>query len=354
MSTIEIAGRRIGTGEPVFVIAEAGVNHNGDSAKALALVDAAASGGADAVKFQTFTPSRLASKAAPLAVYQRSDASELTQVAMLSRLRLGDEALAAIATRCAELGIVFLSTPFDEPSADLLEKLGVPAFKVGSGELTNLPFLRNLAARGRPLFLSTGMATLEEVRVAVDAIRSAGGTALVLLHCVSAYPAPPEDANLRAMETLRKTFSTPVGYSDHTVGTDVAMAAVALGADCLERHLTLDRRLPGPDHGLSLEPAELAELVKRIRRLEQALGDGLKRPQASESETRTVARRSIVAARAMAAGERIDASALTLKRPGSGIPPSRLENLIGTRLARPIAADELLTEDHLEPGSSSE
>jgi N,N'-diacetyllegionaminate synthase len=355
MSTIEIAGRRIGTGEPVFVIAEAGVNHNGDPDKALRLVDAAAASGADAVKFQTFDPTRLASRVAPLAQYQRAgEAPERGQIAMLNRLRLGDDALATVAGRCRESGILFLSTPFDEPSADLLEELDVPAFKVGSGELTNLPFLRNLAGRGRPLLLSTGMASLDEVGAAVESLRGSGALALALLHCVSSYPAPDREANLRAMDTLRQAFSVPVGYSDHSLGTDVALAAVARGAAVLERHLTLDRELPGPDQALSLDPDEFTDLVRRIRVLEQALGDGLKRSQPSEQENLVVARRSIVVVRAMQAGERIDAAALAVKRPGGGLPPSRLESVVGARLARPIDADELLTEAHLEAEAASE
>ena len=272
---------------------------------------------------------------------------------MLRRLCLGDDALAAVATRCRERGILFLSTPFDETSADLLEQLGVPAFKVGSGELTNLPFLRNLARRGRPLLVSTGMAMLDEVGSAVEAIRSSGAPDLALLHCVSSYPAPDEEANLRAMDTLREAFSVPVGYSDHGVTTDVALAAVARGADLLERHLTLDRKLPGPDQALSLEPGDMADLVRRIRVVEQALGDGIKRPQGSEVENLVVVRRSIVAARSMEAGEMLDEAALDVKRPGGGLPPSMLESVIGARLARPIQADELLTEAHLTVDASS-
>jgi N-acetylneuraminate synthase/N,N'-diacetyllegionaminate synthase len=348
MSTLEIGGRRIGNDQDVFVIAEAGVNHNGDPALALELVDAAADSGADAVKFQTFDPSELATDSAPLAEYQRGDAAPAGQAEMLAPLRLDDEAFKAIAARCKARGITFLSTPFDERSADLLEQLEVQAFKVGSGELTNLPFLRNLARRGRPLLVSTGMATLAEVADAVVAIREAGEPSIVLLHCVSSYPAPPEDANLRAMDTLRETFDVAVGFSDHSLGADLSLAAVARGASILERHLTTDRRLPGPDHAASLEPDEFRDLVGRLRMLERALGDGVKRPQPSEMEIRDVARRSIVAVRSMQAGERIDASAVAVKRPGVGLPPSRLDSVIGTRLARAIGADEPLTEAHLE------
>jgi N,N'-diacetyllegionaminate synthase len=354
MSTINLAGRRVGEGEPVFVIAEAGVNHNGDLGRALELVDAAAAVGADAVKFQTFDPSELASQAAPLADYQQTGARrEAGQVQMLERLRLPDEAFTVVAERCAQHGIVFLSSPFDERSADLLEELGVPAYKVGSGEVTNLPFLRSLAGRGRPLLVSTGMATLAEVEEVVGLVREAGAPALALLHCVSSYPAPAEEANLRAMDTLRRAFDVPVGYSDHCLGMDVSLAAVALGAAILERHFTIDRCLPGPDQALSLEPSELAELVQRIRMLEAALGDGVKRPQPSEGENLGVARRSIVAARSMQAGERIDLDSLAVKRPGGGLAPSRLESVIGARLVMPIEVDELLTDAHLEPAASS-
>ena len=348
MSMLEIGGRRIGNGQDVFVIAEAGVNHNGDPARALELVDAAADSGADAVKFQTFDPSELATNRAPLAEYQRGDAAPASQAEMLAPLRLDDEAFKTVAARCKARGITFLSTPFDERSADLLEQLEVRAFKVGSGELTNLPFLRNLARRGRPLLVSTGMATLAEVADAVVAIREAGEPSIALLHCVSSYPAPPEDANLRAMDTLRETFEVPVGFSDHSLGADLSLAAVARGASILERHLTTDRRLPGPDHAASLEPDELRDVVGRLRMLERALGDGVKRPQPSEMEIRDVARRSIVAVRSMQAGEWIDASAVAVKRPGGGLPPSRLDSVIGTRLARAIGADEPLTEAHLE------
>lgn len=353
--TVAIAGRRIGPGEPVYVIAEAGVDHNGELDQALRLVDAAAESGVDAVKFQTFEPALLASTAAPLAAYQRvAGTPDLDQIELLETLRLPAEALAAVAERSRERGIIFLSTPFDEQSADLLDELDVPAFKVGSGELTNLPFLRDLAGRGRPLLLSTGMATLGEVAAALEAVAKAGGPDVALLHCVSSYPAPDEDANLRAMDTLRDAFSVPVGYSDHSLGTDVAIAAVARGAALLERHITLDRRLSGPDQVLSLEPGEFAGLTRRVRALEQALGDGVKRPRPSELENLVVARRSIVAARSMEAGELLDAGSLAMKRPGGGLAPSQLDDLVGKRLARSIAADELLTEEHLEAGRESE
>jgi N,N'-diacetyllegionaminate synthase len=352
VSTLRLSDRLIGEGEPVFVIAEAGVNHNGDLNRALELVHAAAASGADAVKFQTFDPNAIATRTAPLAQYQRRQGPEgADQVSMLEALRLDDDAFRTVALECAARGIVFLSTPFDSRSADVLESLDVPAFKVGSGELTNIPFLEDLASRGRPLLVSTGMATMPEVTAAVDAIREQGATPFCLLHCVSSYPAPPEEANLKAMDTLRESFAVPVGFSDHTRGVDVSLAAVARGASLLERHLTMDRELPGPDHQASLEPDELADLIRRLRTLEISLGDGVKRPQPSELDTMKVARRSIVAARTMKSGEQISAADIAIKRPGGGLSPERLNSVIGVRLAHAIEADEPLTEAHLEQES---
>lgn len=348
-SPVRIGERALATGGPVFLIAEAGVNHDGELDTALALVDVAAEAGADAVKFQTFDPDALVTAGAELAEYQQATVpSAGSQHEMLARLRFGVQEHAAIIERCAEREIGFLSTPFDSGSARMLAELGVPAFKVGSGELTNLPFLAELAAYGLPMLVSTGMADLDEVRAAVDAVR-AHGAPLVLLHCTSSYPAPEDEANLRALDALREAFAVPVGYSDHTSGFAVSLAAVARDACVLERHVTLDRRRTGPDHAMSLEPGELAELVARVRELERALGDGRKRPQPSELELRTVARRSIVAARALQTGEVLTASALAIKRPGGGLPPARLASLFGRRLRLPVAADARIAEDDLEP-----
>jgi N,N'-diacetyllegionaminate synthase len=347
-TTVTIGERRLGAHEPVFVVAEAGVNHDGDARVALELVDAAAAAGADAVKFQTFVPAAVAVAGAPLAGYQRAGATGASeQRDMLERLCLSGGDLRSVAAHCARRGLCFLSTPFDLSSAELLERIGVPAFKVASSELTNLPFLDALARRGLPLILSTGMATLGEVAHAVDLVREIG-TPLVLLHCVSGYPTPAEQVNLRAIDTLRSAFATPVGFSDHSLGIDASLAAVAREACLVERHLTLDRARRGPDHAISLEPDELRELVAGIRRTETMLGDGRKALQPAERETRTLARRSIVAARALAAGETLTADALAAKRPGDGLPPARLAELVGTRLARPLAEDEQLTEAHLE------
>lgn len=343
----DIGGRRVGEGERVLVVAEIGVNHDGDVRVALELVDAAAEAGAEAVKLQAFHPPALAATRAPLAAYQRAGAGDARdQLEMLERLCLSERDFAEVAERCESHGMMFLATPFDLASAELLERVGTPAFKVGSGELTNLPFLAELAARGRALIVSTGMATLAEVAEAV-AVVSAAGVPLVLLHCVSSYPTPPEQANLRAIDTLRAAFQVPVGYSDHCLGLDASLAAVARDACLLERHVTLDRTRPGPDHAISLEPPELRELVARVRLTEALLGDGRKAPQPAERDARAVARRSIVASRALAAGETLTAEALAVKRPGGGLAPARLPGLIGARLLRGIAKDEQLTERHI-------
>jgi N,N'-diacetyllegionaminate synthase len=345
---IRLGERAVGHSSPVFVIAEAGVNHDGDPDTALELVDAAAAAGADAVKFQTFEPTQLVTAGSELAAYQRErESGASTQLEMLSRLTLDRAAHERLVARCAQHGISFLSTPFDSGSASLLADLGVPAFKVGSGELTNLPFLEQLAAYRRPILLSTGMSDLDEVSAAVAVIRRHGAP-LVLLHCVSSYPAPDAEANLRAIGTLRRTFEEPVGYSDHCLGMEVSLAAVAAGACMLERHFTLDRSRPGPDHAMSMEPEELGELIRRVRSLETILGDGVKRPQPSEAELRVVARRSIVAARPLAAGERLSADALAIKRPGDGLPPARLPDLVGRRVLRDVEADDPLREEDLE------
>jgi N,N'-diacetyllegionaminate synthase len=327
---IEIGGRQIGSGAPCFIIAEAGVNHNGDADLAHRLVDVAVEAGADAVKFQTFSADRLAALAAPKAAYQmRTTASDESQHAMLKRLELTPQAHQSLIEHCRQRGVMFLSSPFDEEAADLLDRLGVAAFKVPSGEIVNLPFLRHLAAKGRPIILSTGMADLTEVETAVNAIRTAGHRALVLLHCVSDYPADPGQANLRAMATLRAAFGLPVGFSDHTVGSAVPLAAVALGACIVERHFTIDRTLPGPDHAASLEPAEVRDLIRAIRTVEAALGDGRKRPQSSERENRAIIRKSIAAARDLPAGAPLRAGDLTAIRPGTGLSPALADKLLG-------------------------
>ncbi len=346
---LQIAGREIGPGNPCFVIAEAGVNHNGDPALARRLVDAAADAGADAVKFQTFRAEGLASPSAPKAEYQtRATGASESQLDMLRRLELSREAHAGLMARCRDRGVVFLSTPFEEESADFLESLGVAAFKVPSGEVTNLPFLAHVARKGRPVILSTGMSTLEEVGAAVRCLRESGDPPLVLLHCVSRYPADPRDANLRAMATMSEAFEVPVGYSDHTAGLEVAFAAAALGAAVLEKHFTLDRALPGPDHAASLEPGELASLVRGIRLVESALGHGRKEPVLAEAETAAVARKSLVAVRDLPVGAILTRDALAVLRPGTGLAPARLEELLGRKLRREVREGVPLREEDLE------
>ena len=332
----------------VFVIAECGVNHNGSLPLALELVDCAASAGADAVKFQTFRPEALVSRTARKARYQLAAVGGTdTQFEMLESLTLSEADHRALRQRCDTQSIEFMSTPFDEQSCDLLERVGVTRFKIGSGDLTHLPLLRHVAAKGRPVILSTGMATLAEVEAAVDAIREAGDPPLSLLHCVTEYPAPLDQINLRAMDTLRRAFGLPVGYSDHTLGPEASIAAVTLGATVIERHLTLDRALPGPDHSASSEPDELRALIATLRQVQRALGDGIKRPAACELGNRDVARRSLVATRDLRAGERLTPDAVAIKRPATGIQPADLEKALGRRLALDVEADTPITWDML-------
>lgn len=347
--SLRLGSRTIGAGHPCFLIAEAGVNHNGDVELAHRLVDAAADAGADAVKFQTFDPDLLVSPLAPKAEYQISttDASE-SQLEMLRRLVLPREALAALAARADRRGLLFLSTPFDEASADFLEGLGMPAFKVPSGELTNHAFIAHLAAKGKPVLLSTGMAGLTEVAQAVHVVRAQGDPPLALLHCVTSYPAPPADCNLRAIGAMAAAFGVPVGWSDHTEGLRLSLAAVAAGATLLEKHFTLDRDLPGPDHRASLEPGELAELVQAIREVGVALGDGRKRPMPSELANAAVARRSLHASRALPVGHVLTAGDLAALRPGTGLPPSLRDRLVGRRVRVAVERGEMLSERHLD------
>lgn len=346
MQNIQVANKIIGLGQPVFVIAEAGVNHNGDLKMARALIDVAVEAGADAVKFQTFSADRLVTTDAPKAEYQlQTTADAESQFEMLKRLELSADAHRELQSYCHERGIIFLSTPFDEEAVDLLDELGVPAFKISSGDLTNSTLLEYVASKGKPVIISTGMSELSELIEAVSVLNTAGCENPVLLHCVSNYPADPAEINLRAMNTMRSAFDVPVGFSDHTAGIHISLAAVALGACVIEKHFTLDRTLPGPDHRASLEPAELRELVRSIRSVESALGNGRKVPAASEIETAKAARRSLVAARNIPAGATLERDMVAMRRPGTGIPPAMLGTLLGRRAGRDIAAGTLLNED---------
>lgn len=366
--------------ERITVIAEAGVNHDGNIERALALVDAAAKAGADVVKFQTFRPTALVSRHAPRAGYQiRNDTTHQddSQLAMLQRLALSDDEHFRLRAHCRARGIEFLSSPFDADSARfLIEDMALPRLKLGSGELTNAPLLLQIARSGRPLILSTGMATAEEIRQALGVLafgylddtlneettpaEPAFATALArmdgyqvlawnvtLLHCTSEYPAPFIDVNLRAMDHLRDAFGLPVGFSDHTPGIHIAIAAAARGACVIEKHFTLDRRLPGPDHRASLEPFELRTLVEGIRQVEQALGDGEKRVADSERKNRPIARKSLVAAQPIRAGEAFNKDNLTAKRPGDGLPPIHYWALLGRLARRDYAADETVDRGEL-------
>jgi N,N'-diacetyllegionaminate synthase len=343
------AARSAGAGpSSVYVIAEAGVNHNGDLALAKKLADAARACGADAVKYQSFKAESLVSRRAQKAEYQKkSTGAAESQLDMIRKLQLSDADHRALAEHCRAIGITFLSTPFDEASADLLDALGVPLFKLPSGELTNKPLLQHVARKGKPLILSTGMSTLAEVAEAVGWIRAVSGAPLTVLHCLTEYPAPASQANLRAMDTLREALGVPVGYSDHTPGHEVSVAAAARGASVLEKHLTLDRSLPGPDQAASLDPAEFAALVKAVRSVSAALGDGVKRPVPSELANRAVARRSVVAAKDLPAGHALTRADLALKRPGDGIAPAELERVVGRKLKKAVEADETLTWEAL-------
>ena len=330
----------------VYVIAEAGVNHNGSLALAFELVDAAVAAGADAVKFQTFDSAALVSARAEKAGYQkRTTGADESQLDMIRRLELSEADHVALMERCRQRGVDFLSAPFDLASVALLDRLGLGTLKLPSGAITDLPYLRAVGALGRPLIVSTGMSTLAEVAEALEALQAAGTprALITLLHCTTEYPTPPADVNLAAMTTLGSEFGLPVGYSDHTQGITVPIAAVALGARVIEKHLTLDRTLPGPDHAASLEPGEFAEMVTGIRTVSAALGSPVKAPTASELENAKVARKSIVAARDIAAGEVLSAENLTTKRPGTGISPMRWDAVIGTTAMRDFARDEVIS-----------
>jgi N,N'-diacetyllegionaminate synthase len=322
------------------------VNHNGEVALALELIEKAATAGADVVKFQSFITGRsIARHAAKAAYQQRTTDPNESQFEMVRALELSRADHERLVAACGRRGIEFLSTAFDEASFDMLLELGLRRVKVASGEITNLPLLRHLARPGLPMLLSTGMATLGEIEAALAAVEAAGTprARVTLLHCTTEYPAAIEDVNLRALATLRAAFGVEVGYSDHTEGIEVAIGAVALGATVIEKHFTLDRTLPGPDQQASIEPDELAAMVRGIRTVERALGDGLKRPSEAELRNRLVARKSLVASRAIAAGEPFTPENVAAKRPGTGISPMRWDEVMGVPAPRAFGPDELIT-----------
>ncbi len=328
-----------------LIIAEADVNHNGSLEQARQLVDVAAEAGADLVKFQTFNADRLVTMTAKKAEYQQNttDVSE-PQHTMIRKLELSREMHEELIAHCRNQGIEFFSTAFDPESVELLHELGLPRFKIPSGEITNLPYLRHIGRYGKPVILSTGMATLGEIEAALEVLEQSGTSRekITVLHCNTEYPTPMQDVNLRAMLAIREAFRVNVGYSDHTLGIEVPIAAVALGATVIEKHFTLDRTLPGPDHRASLEPDELKAMVAAIRNIEQALGDGIKRPSPSELKNNPIARKSIVASRPIRTGEKLTADNLAVKRPGTGLSPMRWDEVLGRSAIRDFAEDELV------------
>jgi N,N'-diacetyllegionaminate synthase len=346
---LNIEEKRVGSKNPCFIIAEAGVNHNGDIVLAKKLIDAAVEAGADAVKFQTFKAENVVTLTAEKAEYQKNTTGTgESQYEMIKKLELSEADFWDLSEYAREVGIIFLSTPFDEESVDLLAQLGVPAFKIPSGEITNFPLLKKIAQKSKPIILSTGMATLGEVEEALNYLKKHGVEEIILLHCTTSYPAPVKSVNLSAMETLRCAFQVPVGYSDHTEGITIPIAAAAMGACVIEKHFTLDRTLPGPDHKASLEPRELSAMVKAVRDVEHARGNGVKGPTEEEEAIKRVARRSIVAKRDIRMGDVLTEGDLAIKRPGTGIEPRYFDSIIRKKARAPIQRDQVIQWDMIE------
>lgn len=331
-----------------YIIAEAGVNHNGQLNLALKLCDAAKEAGVDCVKFQTWQTEKIVTRKAEKATYQSENTNdaEESQFDMLKNLELSYEDFRLVQEHCNKIGIDFLSTPDEEYSlAFLMNELHLPLIKIGSGEVTNIPYLRQMASYHKPIILSTGMATLAQVAIAYDTLKAAGAPSVSLLHCTTNYPCPKNEVNLRAMQTMKEAFKCPVGYSDHTMGTEIPIAAVAMGAEIIEKHFTLDRNMDGPDHKASLEPHELKYMVDCIRNIEVALGDGIKRPNPSEVNISKVVLKSIVAKVPINKGETLTANNITIKRAGSGIPAAHWDMIIGTKALQDFDIDEPIKID---------
>lgn len=327
----------------VYIIAEAGVNHNGSVALAHKMIDEAKNAGADCIKFQTFISKNLVSNYAPKAEYQKQNTNnEESQLEMLQKLELSFEIFSELKQHCDAIGIAFLSTPFDLESLDFLNDLGVPFWKIPSGEVTNYPYLKTLAKTGKDIVMSTGMCNLAEIEAAIAVLRKYGTQNIALLHCNTEYPTPYNDVNLRAMDAMRDYFQLPIGFSDHTMGIEVPIAAVARGAVIIEKHFTLDNAMEGPDHVASLNPIDLKQMISAIRHIETALGRREKFVTDSEEKNRNVARKSIVAKRAIAKGEIFNENNLTVKRPGNGINPMCWEALLGARAVKDFNEDELI------------
>lgn len=335
-----------------FIIAEAGVNHNGYIETAKKLIDVAVNAGADAVKFQTFKAEKIVTAITPKAKYQiENTGTNETQFEMLKKLELDFNAHKELIAYCKKKNIIFMSSPFDEISTDMLDDLGMSIFKIPSGEITNKPLIQHIASKRKPIILSTGMSYLGEIEKAVNWIHEAGGyrtdkkLQLTLLHCVSNYPAAVEDVNLLSMKTMKKAFGLPVGYSDHTIGIEIPIAAVAMGAKVIEKHFTLDRNMEGPDHKASLEPEELKTMVKAIRNVVMAMGDGLKRPAGSEDDTKVIARKSLVATRDIKKDETIDKQCIAIKRPSDGIAPEFIKQVVNKKAKNDIKKDSVIKWD---------
>lgn len=328
----------------VFIIAEAGVNHNGSIDVAKQLIDAAVYSGVDAVKFQSFKADKLASKDSIKAQYQidNTGLAEESQYEMLKKLELSYEEHIELKEYCMAKDILFLSSAFDLESIDLLIELNIPLFKIPSGEINNIPYLRKVAKTGKPVIISTGMCSMEEIQFSLEELKNAGCNDITILHCNTEYPTPMEDVNLHAMNDIKKKFNSKIGYSDHTLGIEIPIAAVALGAEVIEKHFTLDKTMEGPDHIASLEPEELKKMVDAIRNIEVALGDGIKRPSKSEIKNKSIARKSIVAKLPISAGQAFTEENLTVKRPGNGISPMRWDEIIGMTANRNYEKDEMI------------
>jgi N,N'-diacetyllegionaminate synthase len=343
---VQIGEDLIGQGRPCFIIAEAGVNHNGDMDLAHRLIDRAAESGANAVKFQSFSAEKLVTSVAKKADYQveTTGKQDDSQYGMLKALELTTDQQVELKAHCEETGITYLCTPYENESVDMLDRMNVAAFKIASTDTTNIPFLRYLAEKKRSVILSTGMSTLGEVEQAINTLRTGGLEGkIVVLHCLAEYPAPINEVNLRAILTMQQAFRCPVGFSDHTPGVGASPWAVAIGACVVEKHFTLDRSLPGPDHRASLEPEELVNLVQTIRDVESALGDGIKRPMPSELSNKIYMRKSLVVRRDIRAGDKISADDLDCKRPGNGISPSWFDRVVGKRATSDLPKNSLLT-----------
>jgi N-acetylneuraminate synthase/N,N'-diacetyllegionaminate synthase len=348
MTSIQIGSRSIGATDPVYIIAEAGVNHNGDITLAKKLIEEAKGAGADCVKFQTFKAEEIVTSKAPKADYQlgSTDPKE-SQFSMLKKLELPKESFQELMRHCQKVGIQFLSTPYSFNDIDLLDKLGVPAFKVASGQLTEIPFLQYMAKKGKPIILSTGMATLAEIRESIDALQKDGHTDIILLQCTTNYPSKKEDTHLKVITTFQNEFGIPVGYSDHTVGPVAILGAVTLGACVIEKHFTLDKNLPGPDHASSIEPAELKDMVELIRDMSLSLGTGEKTPTPVEIKNAQGMKRSLTSTQLIPKGTQIEAQMITFKRPATGIPPKDLNKVLGKITRCDIPADSIINFDQI-------